>query len=144
MSRRQIPAAVQLHVRTAGGHRCGYCLSPQRLLPWELEIEHMQPVAHGGTDAEENLWLSCRACNSFKGPQTHAYDPVTNRRVQLFNPRRQKWSRHFTWSPDGTHIIGLTASGRATVIALKLNSIFAVVARHEWVSAGWHPPQDPT
>jgi hypothetical protein len=28
------------------------------------------------------------------------------------------------WSPDGTEVIGLTASGRATVVALKLNNIF--------------------
>jgi HNH endonuclease len=109
-------------------------------LPWELEIEHLIPTARGGEDAEANLWLSCRSCNSFKGTQTHAYDPVTSRRVRLFNPRRQKWSRHFEWSADGTPIIGITASGRATVVALKLNHLFAVTARREWVSAGWHPP----
>jgi 5-methylcytosine-specific restriction endonuclease McrA len=123
MSRKQIPADVQLRVRQAAGNCCGYCLSPQWFLPWELEIDHIQPAARGGTDEEENLWLSCRSCNSFKGTQTHGYDPVTNRRVRLFNPRSQRWSRHFTWSPDG-QIIGLTASGRATVIALKLNNIF--------------------
>jgi hypothetical protein len=112
------------------------------LLPWELEIEHLLPAARGGTDAEDNLWLSCRSCNSFKGVQTHVRDPVTNRRVRLFNPRRQKWSQHFRWSPDGIQIIGRTACGRATVIALRLNNIFAVTARREWVAAGWHPPQD--
>lgn len=142
MSRNQIPADVERRVRQAAGNHGGYCLSPQRLLPWELEIEHIQPLARGGTDEVENLWLSCRSCNSFKGAQTHGRDPVTNRRVRLFNPRLQKWSRHFAWSPDGTEIIGLTASGRATIVALKLNNIFSLTARREWASAGWHPAKD--
>ncbi|MCI0489139.1 MAG: HNH endonuclease [Blastocatellia bacterium] len=142
MSRKQIPADREFRVRAEAGNRCGYCLSPQRLLPWELEIEHIHPSARGGTDEEENLWLACRSCNSFKGTQTEGRDPLTNRKVQLFDPRHQKWSRHFTWSADGTQIIGLTASGRTTVIALKLNNLFAVAARREWVSAGWHPPEE--
>jgi 5-methylcytosine-specific restriction endonuclease McrA len=141
VSRKQIPVDLKLRVRIAAGNRCGYCLNPQRLLPWELEIEHIRPSAHGGADEEENLWLACRSCNSFKGAQTRGHDPMTNRTVRLFNPRRQKWSRHFAWSPDGTQIIGLTASSHSTVIALILNNIFAVSARREWVLAGWHPPK---
>lgn len=135
MSRKRVPADVRLRIRAMAAERGGYCLSPQRLLPWELEIEHIRPAVRGGSDEEKNLWLSCRSCNSFKGAQTHAHDPVTNRTAGLFNPRRQKWSRHFKWSPDGTQIIGLTASGRATVVALKLNNMFSVTARREWALA---------
>jgi hypothetical protein len=43
---------------------------------------------------------------------------------------------------DGTHIIGRTACGRATVKALKLNHSFAITVRRSWVSVGWHPPLD--
>ncbi|MBI1764521.1 MAG: HNH endonuclease [Acidobacteria bacterium] len=131
-----------MRVRLAAGHRCGYCLTPQHLLPWELELEHILASANGGTDDEENLWLACRSCNSFKGTQIFALDPLTNRRLRLFNPRRQKWWKHFKWSADGAQIIGLTAPGRASVLALRLNNIFAVAARREWVSAGWYPPKD--
>jgi len=141
VSRKTIPAELEQRIRSAAGNRCGYCLSPQWLLPWELEIEHLIPLARKGTEGEENLWLSCRSCNSFKAVQTHAYDPFTQRRVRLFNPRRQKWKRHFDWSQEGTEIIGLTACGRATVVALKLNNIFATTARREWGSVGWHPPK---
>lgn len=116
--------------------------APQHLVPWKLEIEHIKPYALGGTDEEWNLCLACRSCNICKGVQTHAYDPMTNRKVRLFNPRLQKWSRHFKWSDDGTEVIGLTASGRATVVALKLNNEFAVDARRYWVSVHWHPPMD--
>ena len=105
-------------------------------------MEHLHPEALGGTDDEENLWLACRLCNGSKGVQTHGRDPITGRRVKLFNPRRQHWKRHFTWNADGTRIIGLTVCGRATIAALKLNNLLAINVRREWVKAGWHPPED--
>jgi len=46
------------------------------------------------------------------------------------------------WNEDGTEIIGLTAAGRATVVALCLNNDEIVAARSLWVQAGWHPPAD--
>ena len=105
-----------------------------------LEIEHIIPKAAGGTDDEDNLWLACRLCNSYKAAQTQGQDFVSNRKVKLFNPRQQKWSRHFAWINNGTHITGLTACGRATVLALQLNNPYAVTVRQAWISAGWHPP----
>jgi hypothetical protein len=107
-----------------------------------LEIEHIIPKSKGGTDDEENLWLACRSCNLFKSDQTHGRDPLTGRRVRLFNPRRQKWWRHFRWSEKGTLIIGRTACGRATVVALNLNNLVAVTVRRNWILAGWHPPKE--
>lgn len=62
--------------------------------------------------------------------------------MKLFNPRQQTWSRHFSWSEDGTQILGRTACGRATVIALQLNNIVSVTVRQQWVLAGWHPPTE--
>jgi hypothetical protein len=59
----------------------------------------------------------------------------------LFNPRRQRWSRHFNWSADGVMIVGRTVCGRATVAALNLNNLVAITVRQNWVAAGWHPPQ---
>ena len=38
------------------------------------------------------------------------------------------------------HIVGITAVGRATVQALKLNRSTLVAARRRWVEVGWHPP----
>lgn len=138
-----ITDAVRTRVRVAAGDRCGYCRSPQHLVLGPLEVEHLVPTARGGGDEEGNLWLACRMCNNFKGVQTHALDPLTGRRRPLFNPRRQHWSRHFTWSDDGTQIMGRTATGRATVNALQLNNVIAVMVRRAWVSAGWHPPVEP-
>jgi len=105
-----------------------------------LEIEHIVPRAAAGTDSEDNLWLACRLCNNAKGVKTHSSDPLTKRRVRLFNPRKQRWRRHFYWSSDGTKVIGRTPCGRATVEALRLNNEIALVVRQNWVTAGWHPP----
>ncbi|MBD2358148.1 HNH endonuclease [Tolypothrix sp. FACHB-123] len=142
MSSGSISDELRAKIRAQAGDRCGYCLSLQKYVLGILEIEHIIPTAKGGTNEEENLWLACRLCNSYKGVQTEAVDLLTGRTVKLFNPRQQKWSQHFQWSEDGSQIIGHTACGRATVVALQLNNIIAVTVRQQWVMAGWHPPQD--
>jgi HNH endonuclease len=124
-----LSAALRARVRRAAADRCGYCRTSQAYVPWPLEINPIIPRARGGSDAEDNLWLACRACNLFKGQQTHARDPLTGR-------------RHFQWSPDGIMILGRAATGRATVVALSLNNLVAVTVRRNWVTAGWHPPPD--
>ena len=129
-------------IRRQAQNRCGYCLTPQTIVSMPLEIEHLHPIAGGGTDDEENLWLACRNCNGFKHAKTHAIDPITNQENPLFNPRTQNWYEHFEFSEDKTEIVGKTPCGRATVIALRLNYEQAVIARRNWVSAGWYPPKD--
>lgn len=133
---------VKSRIRKTAKNRCGYCQSQQKYVLGVLEIEHIIPKASAGSDDEENLWLSCRLCNSYKGTQTRAIDPISEQSAQLFNPRTQRWSQHFTWSEDGVYIIGVTPCGRATVVALQLNNIYAVTVRQAWTSVGWHPPKD--
>lgn len=136
-----ISAALRARVRAQAGNRCGYCLARQEYVSWVLEIDHIVPKSKGGTDDEENLWLACHSCNLFKSDQTHGRDSLTGRQVRLFNPRRQQRRRHFRWSDDGDFIIGRTACGRATVVALNLNNLVTVTVRRNWIAAGWHPPE---
>lgn len=138
--RAKIPVPLQNKIRRQARYRCGYCLCSEALLGMPMEIEHLIALATGGTDDEENLWLSCRRCNGFKGILTQAIEPLSKQFVNLFNPRLQQWSEHFRWSEDGTQIIGLTECGRATVEALKLNNPEITVTRRLWVSVGWWPP----
>ena len=141
MPRTPIPALIARRVRETAQNRCGYCLSPQHLVMARLEIEHIVPLAKGGTGEEINLWLACPICNRHKSDKTEALDPLTEQVVSLFNPRTQNWFEHFKWSEDGLQIIGLTATGRATVIALQLSTDpDALTVRSHWVLAGWHPP----
>lgn len=136
----RISPKIRKQIREEAKDRCGYCLSPQYLVPIIFEIEHIIPISAGGTDDEENLWLACGACNSFKHAKTHGTDPQTKRKVRLFNPRKQSWKRHFEFSSDSTQIIGKTACGRATVKALKLNNERSIKMRKLWASVGWFPP----
>jgi hypothetical protein len=135
-----ISKRLRERIRRQADDRCGYCLSPQKLVLGQLEIEHLMPRALGGKDDEDNLWLACRMCNGYKGKQIKAIDPQTGQPAAIYNPRNQKWAEHFQWSEDGSMIVGLTPSGRATIEALQLNNPLALIVRLEWVSAGWHPP----
>ena len=142
MSKTYIPPKLRRLVAQDARYRCGYCLTPQRIVGRPMVIDHLVPESRGGPTVRENLWLACRRCNEFKGDRTHAVDPLTGETAPLLNPRTQSWAVHFTWSEDGTEIIGLTATGRATVVALRLNNDEIVAARSLWVQVGWHPPAD--
>ncbi|AFY74792.1 restriction endonuclease [Synechococcus sp. PCC 7502] len=143
MSRPYISVELDRNIRNIAKHRCGYCLSPQKLVMARLEIEHIIPISKGGSNEESNLWLACPICNSHKAGKIEAIDPVTDEVVALFNPRTQDWSEHFAWSEDGIRIVGKTATGRATVKALRLdNDLDALEVRSYWVQAGWHPPEN--
>lgn len=47
-------------------HTCVYCGRPAR------EVDHVVPVAKGGTNTTHNLVAACRACNRRKGAKTAA------------------------------------------------------------------------
>jgi hypothetical protein len=137
-----VPEKTKAKVRIAFRGRCSYCLASQEYVYGIFEIEHILPVFLGGTNEEENLCIACRLCNSYKGIQTVGIDPFTHETQALFNPRLQSWKDHFCWSRDGIVIVGITAIGRATTEALKLNNDLALQVRRSWVTVGWHPPED--
>lgn len=143
MVRKHIPIELDRRIRQTAQNRCGYCLSPQHLVMARLEIEHIVPIAKGGSDEEDNLWLACPLCNRHKGDKISAPDPATGELVPLFNPRQQVWVKHFQWANGGLRIVGLTPTGRATVSALHLDDDpDALIVRSYWILAGWHPPAE--
>jgi hypothetical protein len=105
-------------------------------------LDHIVPVALGGEHDRNNLAAACYRCNEFKGSKTHALDTASGEVVRLYNPRTQRWHDHFAWANGGSHIIGLTPTGRATVVALRLNNEYLVEARLLWIARDWHPPID--
>jgi hypothetical protein len=123
----------------AGGH-CEYCLSPTRFGVQSFECEHIIPVSEGGQTVLDNLAWACGGCNRCKANRTSAIDPDSGELALLFNPRVQDWSSHFAWDQDYMLIIGLTATGRATVKALRLNRSGVVNLRRVLLTVGEHPP----
>ena len=141
MTRHAIPQEVRAHVAEQAQHRCGYCHTQESVVGMPLEIEHIIPLAAGGSSEEDNLWLACPRCNLYKRDRTHTIDVDTGGSAPLFDPRHQRWEDHFTWEQGGLTIAGLTPTGRATVAALQLNNAFVVRSRRIWMAWGWHPPK---
>lgn len=135
-----IPADLRARIDAADRRVCCYCRTSEANSGVPLSYDHIEPRSRGGVTSLENVCLCCRPCNEFKSDVTDAEDPWTGERVHLFHPRRQAWRDHFAWSADTTKIEGLTPTGRATVIALRMNRSMLVAARSRWCWAGWHPP----
>jgi hypothetical protein len=117
---------------------CAYCHSPEKLLGMALEVDHIIPEVGGGKTELANVCLCCRTCNSYKGGRIYARDPLTGSQVRIFHPRRQQWRRHFAWSADGVLLIGLTASGRATIEAFQMNNQLIAHLRQVWIALRLH------
>jgi hypothetical protein len=119
---------------------CEYCQSQRNFSHDDFSVEHILPRFSGGTNDLENLAMSCQGCNNRKYTALEATDPVSGAQVSLFHPRLSAWSDHFVWSADTTTVLGLTATGRATVVRLELNRPGLVNLRRALAAAGVHPP----
>ena len=121
---------------------CEYCRSQASYAMQPFSVEHVVPRSRGGPSGAENLALSCQGCNNHKYTKTEARDPVSGAVVPLFSPRAQRWSDHFAWNADASLVIGLTPTGRATVVALRLNREGLVNLRRVLFENGSHPPPE--
>jgi hypothetical protein len=124
-------------VRQRAGFVCEYCHLPESLARFRFVLDHIIARQHGGETIEENLALCCGRCNLNKGPNLSGFDPATRRVVDLFNPRTDAWLEHFEW--DGPIVRGLTPTGRATVVVLKINEADRVVFRRAAINEGKFP-----
>jgi hypothetical protein len=104
-------------------------------------MEHLIPIAAGGTSTIENLALACFACNRRKWDRRTGIDPDAGGEHQLFSPRADRWNDHFAWSADGLEIVGVTSVGRATVSMLDLNRERLKRIRAADLEIGRHPPE---
>ncbi len=142
MKARRRPSVEQRRaVRQRATDICEYCQSQEDFATESFSVEHITPAALGGETELENLALACQGCNSHKYTKTTASDPATDKVVSLFHPRRQQWADHFRWREDFLEIIGITATGRATVVALKLNRPRLINLRRAVYALGEHPPR---
>ena len=88
----------------------------------------------------ENLAYACIGCNVRTSNRTHAPDPIDGEIAPIYNLRPQRWSDHFCWSSDSRLILGLTPTGRASVVALSLNRPLLIAYRILMIMHGMHPP----
>jgi 5-methylcytosine-specific restriction endonuclease McrA len=107
--------------------------------PDPFSVEHVVPRSLGGETDLDNLALSCQECNNSKYNKIAAEGSLTEASVSLYNPRAHNWNDHFAWSSDLTQIVGLTATGRATIETLQLNRPNVVNLRLLLLLADKHP-----
>jgi hypothetical protein len=133
-------AFVRALVRSRASERCEYCRLHEEDLPlFPFHIEHILPEKHGGTDDPKTLAWSCHYRNLSKSSNLSGRDVVSGRIVVLFNPRRQRWVRHFAW--NGPRLVGLTACGRAAIAVMNINAKHRVDLRELLLDAGLFPPE---
>jgi hypothetical protein len=112
-------SALEKKTRTRAENRCEYCQFPEEFSRLPHVLDHILPQQHGGRTMVSNLALCCGFCNRHKGPNLAGRDPRTGSLTRLFNPRLDRWERHFLWR--GVRLQGLTAIGRVTIYVLAMN-----------------------
>ena len=110
---------------------------PQSLYRTPFHVDHVISKQHGGRTILENLALSCFHCNSHKGPNIAGIDPESGALSGLFNPRHQRWEDHFAW--NHAVLVGLTPTGRATILVLAINDPLYVAVREALLNEGTFP-----
>lgn len=140
MSGNYIRKTVKEKILKRAKERCEYCQSFMNISSHTFHIDHVIPISKGGDNHLNNLCLSCGGCNSRKSNRTLVKDTISGVEVPLFNPRVHSWDEHFAWSDNFLEILGLTAIGRATVLALEMNRIGLRNLRRLTISSGEHPP----
>lgn len=124
-------------VRSRAGNRCEYCHMPQEATPFvTFHVEHIVAKQHLDVEVDDasGLCLACDRCNSYKGPNLSSIDPISNEKVDLYNPREDAWHEHF--EVRGAEIIGISPTGRATARLLNMNAPRRVELRQEWLKEG--------
>jgi hypothetical protein len=126
-------------VASRAGHRCEYCHAPEAVFNFPFEVEHIVPIARGGTSNEANLAMACRSCNLRKAIHLSGEDLRSGEMVRLFRPREETWGDHFAVEEESDDIRGLTPTGRATTARLDMNSPAQRAARRQWRRLGFFP-----
>jgi hypothetical protein len=129
-----IPGALARAVRDRAGNICEYCHLPQLLQEAAFHIDHIAPRSGKGPSHADNLALACVTCSLKKAARTRARDALSKELVPLFHPRYDRWRAHFRWS--GSKLMGRTATGRATIVALGMNRPAIVAIRRALIELG--------
>jgi HNH endonuclease len=135
-----IPTELHRQVAELARGFCAYCRSAERMMGVTFEIDHITPKSSGGLTMLDNLCFACPMCNRYKTKRLLAIDPITQEAVALFHPVREVWNDHFKWIENGSQLLGLTPTGRATIVALRMNRDAIVQLRQYWIALGVHPP----
>jgi len=135
---RAIPDSIRKRVAERAGHRCEYCLVPERFLATTFHIDHIRSIKHGGATALENLAYACPHCNQKKGTDVATFlDEGSEQTIRIFNPRKDNWENHFEVANG--EVLPKTAIGAASVQVLEMNQPDRLIFRQALAEAGYYP-----
>jgi len=109
---------VRFEVLKAAGHKCALCGVSADLKA--LEVDHILPKNHGGTDAIENLQALCYSCNAAKR-DTDATD-------------FRNWDERLSTLENGCAFCELQGAGSARIV--ESNSLTFVINDSHPVTLG--------
>lgn len=129
-----ISAEIRRLVAERAGYRCEYCLIHENDTFFGCEVDHIISRKHGGTNAPDNLAYACVFCNRHKGADIGSISPSTGKLTRLYNPRKDRWSKHFRL--NGAEIEALTGIGEVTIRILDFNNHERFLERKALISIG--------
>lgn len=97
MRRRSISKQIRAQILARDGYKCRMCGRPSSEVP--LEVDHITPVAKGGTDELANLAALCRDCNA--GKSDYTFSDYTS--MNLLPPDIEQHFKFFHDSKTGNH-----------------------------------------
>ncbi len=139
MASSYISATLRRLVIERAKNRCEYCGLSQQGQEATFHVDHIMPLIEGGETIPENLALACVSCSLRKAARVSGLDPGTKDPCRLFHPRQDSWLEHFRW--EGVRVLGVTAVGRTTIDALRMNRELILAIRDVETVLGRHPPE---
>lgn len=130
--------ATRQYIALRADYRCEYCKKPEIISNFSFHIEHIIGRQHGGSDLIDNLAYSCSYCNWKKGPNIGTVLTEQGPIIQLFNPRVNLWSDHFSVNTNGL-IVAKTEIGEGTLRLLEFNALERIMERQELIDLGFYP-----
>ena len=122
-----VTSSLRALIQQRAQGKCEYCLLHEEDEILSHEPDHIIATKHRGETHESNLAWTCFACNRHKGTDLASINQETGRVVRLFNPRRDKWTRHFRL--EGALIIPTTPKGRVTEYLLQFGRLERIERR---------------
>ena len=86
--RRCVPDVKKQNIKRRDKNICLSCGSTER-----LTIDHIVPLARGGSNKQKNLQTLCHWCNALKGEKIISYNWRYGSRIYVKNMRKEIHSR---------------------------------------------------
>ena len=118
---------------------CEYCLIHEDDTFFGCEVDHIISLKHNGLTHEDNLAYACAFCNRHKGTDIGSIFMETGEFVRFFNPRQDKWSKHFRL--EGSLITPITDIGTVTATILRFNTGERILEREMLIDINRYPTE---